>query len=137
GLRPDRRLLRREFGLICRRERGTPRRCPSSPSGGRELALRVLGCLAGSLQTVLLALLHPRIAGPETGLAKRQAVGGLIDLDEGSRDAVTDRAGLAGDATALDLDHRVVVTLRSGHPERHPDVGFVHRVAEVLLEGSA
>src|SRR5689334_9277267 len=48
-----------------------------------------------------------------------------------------DRAGLAGDAAALDLDHRVEVALGAGDAERHPDVGVVHGVAEVLFERAA
>src|SRR6185369_15813018 len=105
-------------------------------SADRPLPLGVLGCLAGALETVLLALLHPRVAGEEAGLAERQAVRGLVDLEQGPGDAVADRAGLARHATALDLDHRVVVALGAGHPEGHPDVRLVHRVAEVLLERS-
>ena len=47
---------------------------------------------------------------------------------------MADRAGLAGDAATLDLDHRVEMALGAGDPERHPDVGVVDGVAEVLLE---
>ena len=49
----------------------------------RDLALGVLRRLAGPLEAVLLALLHPRVAGEEAGLAQRQA------------DAPRDRAGAA------------------------------------------
>src|SRR2546423_5399754 len=47
---------------------------------------------------------------------------------------MADRAGLTRHATALDLDHRVVATLRPGHPERQADVGLVDRVAEVFVQ---
>src|SRR5947207_13654187 len=96
-----------------------------SRSPGGPLALGVLRCLASALQPVLLALLHPRVAGEEAGLAKRQPVRLGIDEEERPRDSVADRAGLAGDPTALDLDHRVVATLGAGHPEGHPDLGLV------------
>ena len=103
----------------------------------RRLALGVLRRLAGSLEPVLLAFLHPRIAGQEAGLAERQAMPLGVELEEGPGDAVADRAGLAGDAAALDLDHHVEAALGPGDPERHADVGLVDRVPEVLLERTA
>src|SRR5436190_10351955 len=101
------------------------------------LTLGVLRRLSSSLQAVLLALLHPWITGEEAGLAQRQAVALGVELEQGAGDAVPDRAGLAGDAAALDLDHHVEAALRSGHPERQADVGLVDRVPEMLLEGAA
>src|SRR5688572_1556385 len=104
---------------------------PGRPPGS---ALRVLRCLPRPLQSVLLALLHPRIAGQEPRLAKRQAVAVGIDLEQRAGNAVPDGAGLTGHAAALDLDHHVEPTLGPGHPERHADLGLVDRIAEVLLE---
>src|SRR5256885_15387701 len=86
---------------------------------------RVLRRLAGALETVLLALLHPRVAGEETGLSERHAVRRCVELEQGTCDAMADRAGLARHATALDLDHRVVATLRPRHPERQAGLGLV------------
>src|SRR4051794_26404551 len=102
-----------------------------------RLALRVLRCLACSLQAVLLALLHPRIARQQAGLAEWQSVGFGIQLQQSPGDAVADRTGLSGDPPALDLDHHVEAALGPGHPERHPHLRLVDRVAEVLLERSA
>ena len=48
---------------------GGPGDLPGPPS---DLALGVLRRLAGALQAVLLAFLHPRVAGQEPGLAERQ-----------------------------------------------------------------
>src|SRR5205823_3291317 len=73
----------------------------------------------------------------EAGLAERQPVRLGIDEEERPGDSVADRAGLAGDPTALDLDHRVVATLGTGHPEGHPDLGLVDGIAEMLIEGAA
>src|SRR6185295_8853791 len=110
---------------------------PSAAWRVATLALRVLGRLAGPLQAVLLALLHPRVAGEEAGLAEGQPVGVRVDLEQGPGDAMADRAGLAGHAAALDLDHRVEVALGAGDTERHLHVGVAHGVAEVLLEAAA
>src|SRR5689334_3645480 len=49
----------------------------------------------------LLALDFARIAGDEPGVAQRLAQR-LIVLDQRTRDAMTDRAGLAGDAATVD-----------------------------------
>ena len=67
---------------------------------GASLALGELGRATGSLQAVLLALLHARVTGQVAGLLD----GGLellIRLDQRAGDAVADRAGLAGEAAAL------------------------------------
>src|SRR6476659_9726699 len=116
----------------------TPRPCspPPNPVAAADvrLSLRVLRRLAGPLEPVLLALLHPRIAGQQPGLAKRQSMRIRIDLEQGARDAVADRAGLTRDSAAFDLDHRVEAALGPGDPERHADFGLVDGVAEVLVE---
>src|SRR5262249_43321647 len=78
-----------------------------------------------------------RVAGEQPRLAQRKAIRVGVDLEEGTGDPVADRAGLAGDPAALDLDHRVEVALGAGDAEGHPDVGLVDRVAEMLLERSA
>src|ERR1035437_10601318 len=70
----------------------------------RRLALGVLGRLARPLQAVLLALFHPWIAGQQAGLPEREAIH-LVELQEGPGNPMADRAGLAGDAPALDLYH--------------------------------
>src|SRR5581483_8510194 len=73
----------------------------SGPS--MSLTLRVLRSTSGLAAADLLALDLAGIAGDETGVAKRLAQG-LIVLDERPGDAVTDRAGLASDSAAIDLD---------------------------------
>src|SRR4029077_599740 len=52
-------------------------------------------------------------------------------------DPVADRAGLTGDAAAFDLDHHVEAALGARDAERHPDIGLVDGVPEVLIEGTA
>src|SRR3990170_3443323 len=122
--------------------RSRPRRLPGGATEGGLLsgtasrprsALRVLRRLAGSLEAVLLALLHPRVAGEEAGLAKGQAAF-RIELEESTGEAVPDRAGLTRDPATLDLDDRVELALGSGDPERQADICLVDRVSEVLDE---
>src|SRR5580765_5074583 len=83
--------------------------CP----GGLEsvLPLRELEALAGAGLSVLLALLHPRVAGEEAFLAQRGAQR-LVDLDEGAGDAEANRAGLARQPAAQ--RGRVDVIARGG-----------------------
>src|SRR5512133_2507244 len=89
-----------------------------------RLALGVLRGLPGALQAVLLALLHPRVAGEEAGLAEREPVACRIRLQQRAGDAVADRARLTRGAAAGDLDHDVVAALGPGHPEREEQLGL-------------
>jgi hypothetical protein len=75
-----------------------------------------------------------RVTRQKSGLAERQAVAVRIELEQRAGDAVADRAGLAGHAAALDLDHRVEATLGPGDAEGHPDIGLIDRVPEMLHE---
>src|SRR4029078_9629031 len=106
------------------------------PARRRRLTLRVLRRLARSLEPVLLSFLHPGIAGQQPRLPKRQPVPLWIELEQCASDPVADGAGLTGDAAALELDHHLEAALGAGHAERHPDIGFVDGVPEVLIEGT-
>ena len=59
-----------------------------------ELSLGELRSATGGLETVLLSLLHTRVTGEEAGSLESLLVGGLIGGDEGTGEAVTDRACL-------------------------------------------
>src|SRR4051812_3899349 len=107
------------------------------PGRCRGLTLRVLRSLPSSLEPVLLAFLHSGIASQQTRLTQRKPVRLGIQLQQSPRNAVTDGTGLSGDASPFDLDHDVEAALGPGHPERHPHLRLVDRVAEVLLERSA
>src|SRR6476620_6485113 len=61
----------------------------------RRSALRVLGSLAGLLQSVLLAFGGAGVPGQEPGLLQRRPIG-LIQLDQRSGDGQAESAGLAG-----------------------------------------
>ena len=89
---------------------------------GKRLALGVLRRLAGSLEAVLLALLHARVAREEAGLAeRRRAPSGSSRAARGRCHGGSRRPGLV--AAAFDLDHRVVAALGPGDPEGHQDLG--------------
>src|SRR5690606_36860114 len=99
-------------------------------------ALGVLRRLAGPLEAVLLALLRPRVAGQEAGLAKRAArirMGG----QQRAGDAMADGAGLAGDPATGDEHAGRVAAHGLGHPEREEDGALRRRTAEVLGGGLA
>src|SRR6267143_1226414 len=77
------------------------------------LALRVLGSFPSPLQSVLLPLLHPRVAGQQAGFLQRRAEV-RVEPKEGAGDAMRDRAGLSARSTADDLDGDVELALRAG-----------------------
>ena len=66
-----------------------------------SLALAELRSTTCSLETVLLAFLHSGVAGQETGSLQSGAVA-LVNEEESAGNAVTDSAGLAGNAAACD-----------------------------------
>src|SRR5207237_9040810 len=80
-------------------------------------ALRVLRCLAGLLQAVLLALLLPRVAGQKAGLLQRDPHVG-VELDQATGDAEAQGARLAGNPTPGDGGVAVVDLGRRGAPLR-------------------
>src|ERR1700720_4188041 len=91
---------------------------PANPAGARaRLALCVLRSLAGPLQAVLLALLHPRVAGQQACLLQSGPEVRVV-LDEGTCDAVRDGAGLAAGAAADHLDADVELALGAGDAQR-------------------
>src|SRR3954471_20766206 len=84
-------------------------------------ALGVLGRLAGLLQTGLLALDDARVTREQPGLLERGPVGLLVDEVQAPGHAQTQRAGLAGDATAVDAGDHVEATLELQRRERLVD----------------
>src|SRR6202022_3728491 len=96
-------------------------------AAGQLLAFRVLRSLAGPLQSVLLALLHPRVARQQSGLLQRRAeVRGVAQ--QGPRDAMRDGSRLSAGAATDDLDADVELSLcacdakgrQRGHLEHAP-----------------
>src|SRR5579883_1300009 len=102
-----------------------------------RLPLAVLRSLAGLLETGLLALLHPGVAGEESGLLQNRAVRLDVRLVQRAGDAQAQRAGLAGDAAAVDPGDHVVAAVQLQDVERLVDFLLVHLVREVRVEGPA
>src|SRR4051812_29795922 len=94
------------------------------------LALAELQALAGARLAVFLTFLHTRIAG-EKSLCLESGTEVRIRFEEGARDAVPDRTGLAVRAAAGDIDADVVLSQGiRGHQrlqEMHA-LGFDHEV---------
>ena len=82
-----------------------------------NLSLGELGRSAGRFEAVFFTLLHARVAGEETGGLLRWRAVRLVDQQEGAGDAVTDGAGLAGDAAADDLGDDIELAGSAGRDE--------------------
>ena len=104
--------------------------------GSSLLSLRELRSAAGGLEAVLLALLHSGVAGQEPGFLEGGAVGG-IHLQQGAGDAVTDGAGLAGDAAAGDGGLDVHLALHAGGDQGLTDDELQGLKAEIIVDVAA
>src|SRR5262249_30288948 len=93
-----------------------------------RLALGVLRCLAGPLETDLLSLLDSRIARQKLRPLQNRAQL-VVGARQGTSDAMADRTGLARDAAAHDLDEGVVPLERGGQPQGQLDVDLVESTA--------
>src|SRR3990172_472957 len=101
-----------------------PKGAPASSSSfmvkvatGRLLAFRPLEALARALLAVLLALLHPRVAGEEAALAELGFQLG-IRHHQGPGQPQAHRARLAGAAAAGDADFGVELVGGADKPQR-------------------
>src|SRR5688500_2573714 len=95
-----------------------------------RLALRELEAAAGLGLAVLLALDDSRVAGQEALALHRRAELRLV-AGEGGRDAVADRAGLAGKAAALDRRDHVILAAALGDVEDLVDDQSKRRPGEI------
>src|ERR1700684_2832756 len=99
-----------------------------------QLPLRVLGSLARLLETVLLGLFLARVTGEETGLLQGRS-NGLVDLEEGTRNAESERSGLTGHSAAFNGGVDVVGLLGVDEAKRLHHHLAVRRRGEVVVEG--
>ena len=96
-------------------------------------ALAELGCTTCSLQTVLLTLLHTRIAGQEASLLQDSAV--LIALlQQGAAQAVADSASLTGNTAAGNADDDVILALEAQQDQRRADDQLQGLQTEVVVD---
>src|SRR5215208_1964017 len=97
------------------------------------LALGELRALAGLLETVLLALYRPRVAG-EHPRGLELAAGFLRLFGEGAGYAVTQRFGLPGRSSAFDLGDDLVAAGGAEEFQRRAHRRAVGRAGEVLVQ---
>src|SRR5687768_12299258 len=97
-------------------------------------ALREMRRLAGLVQTGLLALDDAGVTAEQAGLLGERAVGVEVDRVVGAGHAQAQRAGLAGDATAVDAGDDVEATLEVRRREGLVDDLLVQLVREVGVE---
>ena len=103
---------------------------------GINSALGELRCATSCFETVLLALLHTRIAGQEAGLLQDGAVLG-VHQQQGTADAVAQGAGLAGHAAALDGGNDVHLAQGIGGVQGLTDDHLQSLQTEVLVDAAA
>ena len=101
-----------------------------------SLALAELRSTTCCLQTVLLTLLHTRIAGQETSGLQGGAVL-LVDLQQSAGDAVADGAGLAGHAAAGDGSNDVNLAHQLGGDQGLTNDQLQGIQTEVNVDGAA
>ena len=99
-----------------------------------SITLAVLRRLAGLLQTSLLALDDAGVTGEQAGLLQRRPVGLDVDGVQAAGHAEAQRAGLTGDATAVDAGDDVEAALELQGGERLVDDLLVQLVREVGVE---
>ena len=102
----------------------------------QRLALGELGSATCGLQTVLLSFLHSGVAGHETGSLQRSAVLG-VQQNQSTGDAVTDSAGLAGNAATCDGDNDVNLAHQVGGDQGLTDDQLQGLQTEVIVDVAA
>ena len=101
-----------------------------------QSALAELRSAACSFETVLFALFHSRVAGQETGSLQSGAIV-LIQNDEGAGDAMTDRAGLTGNAAAFDGGFHIDLADGAGSDQGLTDDELQGLKAEIIIDLTA
>ena len=101
-----------------------------------RLSLGELGSATCSLQAVLLSFLHSGVTGQETSGLQRSAVLG-VQIQQGAGDAVTDSAGLTGNAAAGDGDNNINLAGHIGGNQRLIDDQLQGVQTEVVVDLAA
>ena len=99
-------------------------------------ALAELRCATSGFEAVLLALLHTRIAGQETGLLQDGAVLG-VDQQQSAGNAVAQSAGLTGNAAAFNGGNDIDLAELLGSGERLTDDHLQGLETEILVDVAA
>ena len=102
----------------------------------RRLTLGELGSATGCLEAVLLSFLHSGVAGQEAGGLQGAAELG-VQGQQGTGDAVTDSAGLAGNAAASHIDNHIHSVNHTGGNQGLTDNELQGVQAKVLVDVAA
>ncbi len=97
------------------------------------LSLGELRRATGSLEAVLLAFLHTRVAGEETSLLQHGAQVLAVILQQGAGHAVADSAGLAGDAAAGHAADNVELLVGAGEGQGLTDNKLQRVQTEIIV----
>ena len=101
-----------------------------------RLSLGELRSATSGLETVLLSLLHTRVAGQEAGGLQSGTVV-HIGGQQSAGNTVTDSAGLAGDTAACNVGDDVELTGSTGNAEGLVDDELQSLETEVIIDGTA
>lgn len=99
----------------------------------QRLSLRELEPLTRALLSVLLTFLLTRITCDQAGLLQGRAEVG-VEFHQRTRDPVTNRSGLSGRTTAIDVHKNVELADRVGQAKRLTDDHPKSFVREVRIE---
>src|ERR1700710_11080 len=117
-------MRHREFGRAARKPPSTPNengglagRRFAKRWGGSPFTLGELEAAARLRAAILLAFHRARIAGEEAARLEHGAQGGLV-IDQGARNAVTHRAGLARKPATIDGDDDIKLAVAAGRNQR-------------------
>src|SRR5476649_2319756 len=103
---------------------------PFSYTDEKDLALGELEAAASLGPAILLAFHRARVAGKEAARLQYRTQGGLV-IDQGARNAVTHRAGLARKPAAIDGDDHVELAVAACRDQGLAQDHAQHRTGEI------
>ena len=101
-----------------------------------RLSLGELRSTTSGLETVLLSLLHTRVAGEQAGSLESSTIL-CVNIQESAGNTVTDCACLAGDTAAGNVCNDVKLAGSAGNAEGLVDDELQGLEAEVIIDGTA
>src|SRR5450432_2335937 len=110
--------------------------CPAKSKNNLRLALGELEALACALLSVLLALLHARIASEKSILAQRGAQFG-VEHRNGAGQAHANGSGLSADAATLGGNDHVHLVVEIGELQRLDGIVLPREIGKILFRGAA
>ena len=102
----------------------------------KDLSLGELRSATSGLETVLLSLLHTRVAGQEAGGLQSGTVV-RVCCEQGAGNTVTDSTCLTGDTAACNVRNDVELAVGAGYAEGLVDDELQGLETEVIIDGTA